>query len=298
MAVVDVGVELVQCLLREQFPEWADEPVRAVEEQGWDNRTFRVGADLSARLPSAADYVAAVAKEQQWLPVLAERLPVAVPSPVAKGLPGCGYPWPWSVRRWLHGDSPCADRVADMTAFALQVAQFLRALREIDSSKGPPAGPHSFGRGGPLQQYDEQTRAVAESLAGKIDVRAVFRVWDAALESTYRGAPVWVHGDMTASNLLVADGRLSAVIDFGTCAVGDPACDLAFGWTFFDGDSRERFLDAAAGDADERSRGRGWALWKALLTLAEGADAAIAERRYGWRLSATDLISQLADEVG
>jgi aminoglycoside phosphotransferase (APT) family kinase protein len=294
-----LDADLVRCLVREQFPEWADLPIVPVDVQGWDNRTFRIGTQLSARLPSAAAYAPAVAKEQRWLPFLAGQLPVPIPSPVAAGRPGCGYPLPWLVCRWLAGEPLRADRVDDLAVVADDVAQFLHALRQIDATDGPLAGPHSFGRGGPLRHYDEQTRELAFSLQGRIDVSAVLAVWDAALDAGYDGAPLWLHGDMTAGNLLVAAGRLCAVIDFGTCAVGDPACDLVFGWTFLDGTARENFLGAVAADPAERTRGRGWALWKALLTLAEDPASGTAERRYGWRFSAADVIGQLiADDGG
>lgn len=299
MVMVDPDADLVRCLIREQFPRWAHEPVEPVGLQGADNRTFRIGADLSARLPSAAAYAAAVAKEHRWLPVLGRQLPVPIPTPAAQGRPGCGYPWPWSVYRWLPGEPARAGLVADMTRFAAEVAHFLQALRRIDATEGPLAGAHSFGRGAPLAQYDEQTRALARSSAGRVDVTAALGVWDAALDAGHAGKPTWLHGDMTGSNLLVAGGRLSAVLDFGTCAVGDPACDLVFGWTFLDGAARATFLGSVATDTAERARGRGWALWKALLTLAEGAHTDAAERRYGWRFSATDIIEGLiADHRG
>jgi aminoglycoside phosphotransferase (APT) family kinase protein len=288
-----VDVNLVRCLLQDQFPEWAREPVSPVAVQGWDNRTFRVGEHLSARLPTAAEYVAAVAKEQLWLPRLAPHLPVPIPSPVGRGAPGCGYPWPWSVYRWLPGEPVRADRVDDLIGFAGQVARFLTALRGVDARSGPPAGAHSFGRGGPLRRYDAETRAVVRSTARRIDVPAVLGVWDAALAASYDNAPVWLHGDMTASNLLLDSGRLAAVIDFGTCAVGDPACDLAIAWTFFDGTAREMLLDSVPGDPGERARARGWALWKALLTLAEGPDAEASARRYGWRFPAAQVLAEL-----
>lgn len=298
---------LVRDLVREQFPHWADADVRPVPVQGWDNRTFRLGDDLVVRLPTAEGYVAAVEKEHLYLPVLAPVLPVAVPQPVALGRPGCGYLYPWSVRRWLPGDTAQADRIDDLSEFARDLAHFVLALRAADASDGPPAGAHSAGRGGDLRRYDAETRTVARSVArldasigagptAMLDERAVLRVWDAALAAPFVGPDVWLHGDVTASNLLVDGGRLSAVIDFGTCAVGDPACDLTIAWTLFDGSSRATFLDAVGAGAAERARARGWALWKALLTVADGPDGADAERRYGWRFDSRTIINTVLAE--
>ena len=260
LAVVDapeMDSELVRCLLREQFPQWASQPVRPVEVQGWDNRTFRVGELFAVRLPSAEGYAAAVAKEQRWLPVLAPRLPVPIPVPVARGRPGCGLPWPWSVYRWLPGEPARADRIPNPAGFAAELAAFLAALQSLDATAGPAAGPHSFWRGGPLSRYDPETRATAAALASVLDVTAVLEVWEAAVSAPYTGRPVWVHGDVTGSNLLVEEGRLAAVIDFGSCAVGDPACDLVIAWTLLHGEARATFrtaipVEAAAWGAGPR----------------------------------------------
>lgn len=296
VAQAPIDAELVRCLLGEQFPQWAELSVRQVLPGGWDNRTFRVGEDLSARLPSADHYVAAVDKEQRWLPVLAPLLPVAIPAPLARGRPGCGFPRPWSVYRWLPGAPARADAIEDLSAFAHDAAGFLGALQAIDANAGPAAGDHSFGRGGPLARYDDETRSTAAAQRHRVDLAAVLAVWDAALAAPHRAAPVWVHGDMTASNLLVRDGRLSAVIDFGTCAVGDPACDLVLAWTLLSGASRAEFAATIGADPGTWARARGWALWKALLTLAERDHGAASAQRYGWRCGAAQLITDLVAE--
>jgi aminoglycoside phosphotransferase (APT) family kinase protein len=137
----------------------------------------------------------------------------------------------------------------------------------VDATDGPAAGPHSFWRAGPLCTYDGETRAALESLDGVVDARAAAEVWDEALSSTWDEEPVWCHGDVAVGNLLVRDGRLAAVIDFGTSAVGDPACDTVLAWTLLDGSSRRAFEQALPLDDATWARGRGWALWKALITL-------------------------------
>jgi aminoglycoside phosphotransferase (APT) family kinase protein len=294
-----ITAEVVSRLVAEQFREWAHLTVAPVELDGWDNTTFRLGDELSVRLPSADWYVAQVEKEQRWLPVLAPQLPLPVPEPVAQGAPGEGFPRPWSVYRWLPGEPATEERVEGLTRFATDLAGFLAALYAIDPAGGPPAGPHSFFRGGPLATYDAETRETISALDGEIDAGAATRVWEAALAATWDGRAVWVHGDVAASNLLVVDGRLSAVIDFGCSAVGDPACDLTIAWTFFSGESREAFRGRLGLDEGTWARGRGWALWKALITLAKGPEeAAAAATRFGWRIGAGEVVEEvLADHA-
>jgi aminoglycoside phosphotransferase (APT) family kinase protein len=264
----DITVALVRRLIAAQFPRWAGLPIRPGAFHGWHNRKFHLGADMSVRLPSAEGYAAQVAKEQQWLPRLAPLLPLPIPVPLALGVPGEGYPWQWSVYRWLDGEIASAERIADLRAFATALAHFLTALQRIDPTGGPPAGPHSFWRGGPLTVYDVETRQTIAALDGLIDSEAATAAWDAALAAPWPGPPVWVHGDVAIGNLLVQAGRLSAVIDFGCSAVGDPACDLVIAWTLFSGESRAAFVAGLPVDAAAWARGRGWALWKALITYA------------------------------
>jgi aminoglycoside phosphotransferase (APT) family kinase protein len=265
----DITVDVVSALLREQFPEWAELQVRSVEVDGNDNTSFRLGDDLVVRLPSHERYVLGVEKEHRWLPVLARELPLPIPEPVAKGRPSRGvFPRVWSIYRWLEGETAGANPPTDRTAFAIDVATFLAALYRIDATGGPEAGEQSFWRGAPLIRYDDQTRKAIADLGETIDARAATAVWDAALDAPYRGEPVWVHGDVAANNLLLRDGRLCAVIDFGTSAVGDPACDTVLAWTFLDGESRQAFREHLPVDHATWVRGRGWAIWKALITLA------------------------------
>ena len=265
----DIDTELVTRLIAAQFPEWAGLPVRPVDVSGWDNRTFRLGDDMSVRLPSAAGYVAAVEKEQRWLPQLAPHLPLPIPVPIGNGVPGQGYPWPWSVNRWLVGETATLDRIDDLTRFAEDLAAFLIALQAVDPTGGPPAGAHSFYRGASLTVYDEETRRAIATLGDRIDAVGATAVWDDALSATWLGEPVWFHGDVAFGNLLVRDGRLAAVIDFGFSGVGDPACDVVIAWTLLSGESRAAFRAALPLDDATWARGRGWAIWKALITLAE-----------------------------
>jgi aminoglycoside phosphotransferase (APT) family kinase protein len=262
-----ITAELAARLVAAQFPQWADLPVRRVEPGGWDNVTFRLGAGLSVRLPSGPGYAQQVDKEHRWLPLLAGRLPLPIPQPLARGAPGCGFPWPWSVYRWLPGTPLAASHVPDRTALAADLAGFLAALYRIDPAGGPPPGEHNFYRGGPLTVYDGETRDALKALEGEIDTVRAAQVWAEALAATWHGSPVWFHGDIADGNLLIDHGRLSAVIDFGTSGVGDPACDTVIAWTYFSGASRRVFQSRLPADPATWARGRGWALWKAMIVL-------------------------------
>jgi aminoglycoside phosphotransferase (APT) family kinase protein len=265
---IDAG--LVRRLVKAQFPQWADLPVEPVKTDGWDNRTYRLGSSMTVRLPSAAAYAPAVDKEEEWIPRLAPFLPVPVPELLGKGVPGEGYDFHWSVRRWLVGEASSLERISDLTAFAVGVGEFLLALQACDATGGPVPGGHNFHRGGPPAYNDSETRAALVALDGQVDVAAAREVWEAALASSFNGPPVWFHGDIASGNLLVRDGELSAVIDFGTSGVGDPACDLVIAWTMFSGASREAFRRTVDADAGTWARARGWALWKALIVMADG----------------------------
>lgn len=274
----DINVALVSRLVAAQFPEWADLPIAPVEFDGWDNRTFRLGERMTVRLPSAKAYSGQVEKEQRWLPILGPLLPLAIPVPLAMGVPGEGFPWHWSVYTWLEGETAAIGQTGDVGELASTLARFLTVLQAVDPTGGPAPGPHNFFRGGPLEIYDGQTRDAIAALDGRVDTEAARTVWEAALGARGEGAPVWLHGDVAATNLLVREGRLCAVIDFGCSGVGDPACDLTIAWTLFSGLSREVFCSSLPVDTATWARGRGWALWKGLITLAEhvGTDASRA----------------------
>ena len=267
-----IDADLVRRLIAAQFPAWAGLPVRKVEPQGSDNRSFRLGSDMVVRLPSSASYSAQVEKEQHWLPVLAEKLPLPIPIPLALGEPGEGYPWRWSIYRWLEGETLGRATVRDPLELARSLAAFLLSLQRIDPMGGPPPGAHNFYRGAPLEVYDGEARDAMARLGGSIDGSRAIQVWEEALGSRWTRAPVWLHGDMSPGNLLVRDGVLAAVIDFGCCAVGDPACDLMLAWSFFDSAERAAFRAELPLDSDTWARGRGWALWKAAITLAAEGD--------------------------
>lgn len=291
VAKMAITTSLVRRLVAGQFPQWADLPIRPTEPDGNDNRTFRLGPSMSVRLPSGDEYAPQVDKEQRWLPILAPQLPLPIPEPLALGAPAHGYPRRWSVYRWIEGQPGTSARVADPRRFATDLAGFLGALQRIDPAGGPPPGEHNFFRGGPLSTYDAETRGAIAALNGEIDSGTATDCWEAALGATWTGPPVWVHGDVSAANLLVDDGRLSAVIDFGCAAVGDPACDLTIAWTFFSGESRATFQSRLVLDDATWVRARGWALWKALITLVPSSRAKPSEAEEARRVI-SDLIGR------
>jgi aminoglycoside phosphotransferase (APT) family kinase protein len=263
-----IGAAVAGRLIAAQFPQWSGLEVRPVDAQGWDNCTFRLGDEMLVRLPTAKEYALAVEKEHRWLPVLAPALPFQIPVPLARGIPDEGFPHDWSVFRWLDGEPANRAVVADMTAFAIDLAEFLVSLQRIDPTGGPGPGLHNWFRGGPLTTYDGWARTSLETLDGLIPTEAAEEIWERALRASWDGRPVWFHGDIASGNLLVKDGALAAVIDFGTCGAGDPACDLAIAWTMLTGKSRAAFRDRLEVDEATWERGQGWALWKALVVCA------------------------------
>ena len=273
---------LVRRLVMAQFPQWSGIPVRSVETAGWDNSTFHLGEHMIVRLPRTAAYEAQVEKEQRWLPKLAPLLPLQIPTPLAMGEPADGYPWKWSVYRWIDGETAKPERIGDSNDFATRLAEFLIALQRIDPAGGPRPGAHNFHRGGSLTTYDAETRRAIAFLKGKIDTEAATGVWDLALKTTWDHPPVWLHGDISAGNLLVQEGRLSAIIDFGMLAVGEPACDLSIAWTLLQGESRRTFRAMLPLYPGTWARGRAWTLWKALIVAAGLAETNAAEAARPW----------------
>ena len=262
---VIIDVPCVSQLIADQFPQWAHLPISAVANSGWDNRTFHLGGEMLVRLPSGAHYANAVAKEQAWLPKLAPQLPLPIPQPLALGQPGPGYPWPWSIYGWLDGEHATRDNVPNLASFAVELADFLVALQQLDTTGGPTRTM----RGGSLERWSEQAEAALGLLNDRLDVEAATQIWQLALAAPFDEQPVWYHGDVAAGNLLVRNGSLCAVIDFGGLGVGDPACDMVIAWTFLEPASRRVFRHHLGISDAIWNRGRGWALWKAMIVLAE-----------------------------
>ena len=263
--MVDITVDLVKKLIFEQFPQWSHLEIKPVKNSGHDNRTFHLGDDLTIRLPSGKEYEPQIQKEAKWLPVLAQPLSLPITAPVAKGKPTPEYPLAWSINRWLVGETVTHTNV-DLQKFAIELARFLKELEAINAENGPQAGAHNFYRGGDLAVYIEEFEQALTQLPAGPQRNHYQDIWTTALATKWEKKPVWVHGDIAVGNLLVNDGHLSGVIDFGILGTGDPACDLVMAWTFFDSKSRKAFKEEMGLDDTTWQRGKGWALWKALIT--------------------------------
>jgi aminoglycoside phosphotransferase (APT) family kinase protein len=227
---ITVDAAQVRRLIEEQFPQWAGLRIEPVANGGWDNWTFHLGTDMVVRLPSAPEYAQAVEKEHLWLPVLAPRLPLPIPVPLAKGKPSADFPYLWSIYQWLDGVTAATDRAVDPVRFAVDLAGFLTTLQSVDAADGPQPGVHNWFRGGTLRTYDKDARRALEELDGHVDVGLAREIWANALDARWDGVDRWFHGDVAEGNLLLRDGQLAAVIDFGTCGVvaTDPAKDAQY----------------------------------------------------------------------
>ncbi|KUL31855.1 aminoglycoside phosphotransferase family protein [Streptomyces regalis] len=252
---------LVRRLVDTQFPQWAGLPLKLLNPAGSDHVIYRLGEELSVRLPRHAGAIGQARKEFQWLPRLAPHLPLAIPVPVGVGDPDFGYPWPWAVSRWLDGEVATVEALADSSSAAVELAQFLAALQRFAPEDIPAGNTREDLTGRPLSDRDRATRGAIAEVDGVFEAVAMTELWDAALSAPgWDRSPVWFHGDFHTGNLLTVDGRLSAVIDFGGLGTGDPACDLVIAFTLMSADSRAVFRDALGVDDTTWMRGRGWAL--------------------------------------
>ena len=275
---------LMRRLLAAQCPQWADLPIAAVASAGTDNALYRLGDDMVVRLPRIGWAVGQAEKEWRWLPILAPRLPLAVPLPLALGEPAEGYPWPWTICRWLAGENATADRIADPRWAALDLARFIAALQQIDATDGPPPGAHNSHRGERLANRDAATRRAITQVRDEFSADDMTAIWDAAIAAPAWGRPpVWIHGDLQAGNLLATAGRLSAVIDWGCLGVGDPACDVMAAWLWLDAETRPVFRAALGVDDVTWTRARGWALTFGLIALPYYRDTNPTLAAIAWR---------------
>lgn len=265
---------LVRQLITEQFPAFSNLSIDPVKVQGHDNRTFRLGPDMLIRMPTAESYALKVPKEQELLPKLAQHLSLPIPAPLNMGSPSKDYPYPFSIYKWMEGESANSLTIDDesLEYIAGQLAKFLNELQSIDSVEGPEPGLHNWYRGAHVSVYDAQARTQIQELETVIDSASSLRLWEQALTSKWEKRPVWIHGDFASGNILIQDNKLSAVIDFGGMGVGDPACDLVIAWTFLKGKSRDIFIREMDLDSDTWARARAWALWKATFELCQIED--------------------------
>jgi len=274
-AEIEVTEGLVRHLLADQHPDLAHLPLTLVAN-GWDNVIFRLGADLVARMPRRRMAADLVVNEQRWLPALAARLPLAVPTPLRVGTPDAVYPWYWSICPWFDGDVAADAALVDPHREATALGEFVAALH----CDAPGDAPLNEFRGQPVGDLRARVVANVARLAARVDPVAVLARFDeAAAADEWSGPPQWLHGDLHSANVLVTDGAISAVIDFGDITSGDPAVDLAIGWMLFGAVDREAFRHAA-GDVDDAtwSRSVAWAVHFAVMYLLHSADNERLER--------------------
>jgi aminoglycoside phosphotransferase (APT) family kinase protein len=253
---IDAGI--VRGLLAEQFPELSGLDIRELHSTGTVNRIFRIGDELYARLPRSGEWAADLDREARSATELAARLPLSVPEPVAMGSPSATYPFRWAIYRWIDGEPYADELVADEGEAAKDLAGFVTSLRAVRPGPGVPRG----GRR-PLRALDEGVRAHIDGLRSEIDAEAAFAVWSDALAApVWDGAPVWVHADLLRPNVLVNNGRVTAVIDFGMAGAGDPAGDVIAAWTVFGRVGRAVYRDVLGVDDATWRRARGYALFQ------------------------------------
>jgi len=277
----EVGTDaaLAKTLVAEQFGQWSGLPVSRVDAVSTDHDIYRLGDRLALRFRRRRSAVAAIDKECVWLPRLAAGLPLQIPLPIARGEPAHGYPYPWGVVQWLEG-VPLGDREAKSADVARDLGRFITALHAQDVSGGPVAGAHNHWRGAPLAAFDAEMRRRFAALSDIPDLAEIVAAWERGLAvEAWAGAPVWVHGDLKGANLLVRDGALSGVLDWGLAGIGDPASDLSAGWSLLRGRARAAFRAAVAVDDATWARGRAWALIEGVLGLSyyRGRQDALAQ---------------------
>ncbi|MER6951199.1 aminoglycoside phosphotransferase family protein [Nonomuraea sp. NPDC000554] len=268
-----IDAALARRLVDTQFPQWAELPLRRLDPAGSDHVIYRLGEELSVRLPNHTGAIGQARKEARWLPRLAPHLPLAIPVPVGVGEPGFGYPWPWAVSRWLDGEVATVEALADSAETAVELAEFLTALQRFTPGDIPPEDAREDLTARPLTDRDDATRAAIAHLdtgpngasgttsGTAFNTAAMTELWDAALNApAWDHPPLWSHGDLHTGNLLTVGGRLSAVIDFGELGIGDPARDLIIAFTLMTPRSRAIFRAALGVDDATWTRGRGWAL--------------------------------------
>ncbi|WP_030692891.1 aminoglycoside phosphotransferase family protein [Streptomyces globisporus] len=264
---VEIDEGLVRALLQDRHPDLAELPIRPVPG-GWDNRLWRVGDELAVRMPRTERAPGLLRKEHRWLPVLAPLLPLPVPVPVRTGEPSARFPRPWTVARWVPGEPGDTTPVTRGDHAAGALAGFLRALHR-EAPEDAPANPD---RGVPLEDFTAGFEEGFPLLAASADPEAVRRVWEDALAApAWQGPPVWLHGDLHPANVVVADGTLAGVLDFGELCAGDPATDLSAAWVLLPEGAGPRFFEAYARvDGATVRRARGWALLRAAGLIAIG----------------------------
>ena len=255
---LELNDELIRSLLAEQFPQWADLPLERVRFEGTDNAIFRLGEEMAVRMPRTAEGGDRPARENDTLTRLGPHLPLATPRPIALGRPGNGYPCAWAIHSWVPGET--AD--GEIPGAGSALAEFLEALQAIDTS-----GARHACRGGPLSSSDAFVERL-RSCHDFFDVDAALAVWEEAVAAPpWQGPPVWLHSDLDPRNLVLTEGAVTGVLDFGGAGIGDPAFDFAVAFKVLPADERDAFRAALEVDDATWLRGRGWIVQQCTMAL-------------------------------
>lgn len=257
----------IRRLLAEQVPHLAELPLRRVESSGTDNAIYRLGDELLLRFPRRASAIALLKKELDWLPSL-DGLPLEVPRLRFRGSVNLGMDCDFGILDWMEGQIAQPRNIADPQAAARALAAFLEALHRKETDGAPRAGVQNSHRGVALQELSPVAIPAILTLSDEIDAPAARALWETACAAQFQGRPVWLHGDLKADNLIAREGKLRGVIDWGLCAVGDPAADYATAWFWIDPSVRDAFRGALGLDDQEWLRAKGWALYGAVIALS------------------------------
>lgn len=266
---MNITLDLTKKLIATQFPEYEGLTVTEVEKQGHDNRTYRIGKELLIRMPIDHNYALKVPIENEILPELAKNLSIPIPKPIKMGAPTDYYPYHFSIYEWIEGTSLNHSSLnePEINKLAIDLALFLNDLRKTSITQKVKPGQHNWWRGAHPSVYDRDTHQQIDKLKTYIDHKQALSLWNKACKTKWDKAPVWIHGDYAPGNILIKNGKLNGVIDFGCTAQGDPACDLTIAWTYFSGKSRDAFIEIINLDENTWLRARAWALWKATFEL-------------------------------
>ncbi|MCV0428035.1 MAG: aminoglycoside phosphotransferase family protein [Roseibium sp.] len=257
---------LVRRLLKLHAPDWAELQISRLQSSGTDNALYRLGETLLMRLPRRLSAISLLEKETVWLPQLTG-LPLEVPKVRLAVCPSFEFEFGFTVFDWLDGDIAECQSLEDTEQAAQDMAQFLKALQVKSTVGAPVAGDCNHHRGVALSLLSTNTLEAIEGLADEIDVKAAKNIWHEACALPFQGKPAWLHGDLKSDNLIAREGRLSAVIDWGLCAVGDPAADNSVAWSWVEPEARDVFQSEMDLDESEWLRAKGWALYGAAIAL-------------------------------
>ena len=267
MPEIELSLQDVRALLALHAPEWGIKRIEKVASAGTDNALFRLDDNCLLRIPSRPSAVEPLRKELIWLPKFTG-LSLSVPQVLLQSQTHNELGFDFGIYAWLDGEEAFPDRIDDLTQASKSLATFLTTLRKMPTDGAPLAGPHNNNRGIVLSELTDKTMTSIETLSDEINAEAARAIWEAACSNPFDAQPTWVHGDLKSDNMLAKGGRLSAVIDWGLSAVGDPAVDLATAWTWVTPENRAAFQNECNVSQTDWNRAKGWAVYCAVIALS------------------------------